>query len=201
MTEYNEPIDATGTLITGEAFSNVKELKRILVTNHDEDFYRTVTEKMLTYALGRGLEYYDVETVDQIVARIEKADGRASALLAGVVESAPFQKMPQAVHSDRRSSVRPVCRCQQFKHPMKTKSRPSRPAAVSTAAISCAAWGRASPCPPLPPCRRPVCWPLPPPAIWPPPPPALRCAPPSSIFPTARFPPPGGQQARERTFN
>jgi hypothetical protein len=90
--EYNEPIDATGQLITGETFSNVKELKRIIVKDHYKDFYRTVTEKLLTYALGRGLEYYDVETVDQIVDRIEKANGRASALLAGVVESAPFQK-------------------------------------------------------------------------------------------------------------
>jgi hypothetical protein len=70
----------------------VKELKGILVKDHYEDFYRTVTEKLLTYALGRGLDYYDVETVDQIVHRIEKANGRASALLAGVVESAPFQK-------------------------------------------------------------------------------------------------------------
>lgn len=91
-TEFNEPIDATGQLITGESFSNVKELKAILVKDHYEDFYRTVTEKLLTYALGRGLEYYDVETVDQIVKRIEKANGRASALLAGVTESAPFQK-------------------------------------------------------------------------------------------------------------
>ena len=92
QTEYNEPIDATGQLITGEKFSNVKELKGIIVKDHYKDFYRTVTEKLLTYALGRGLEYYDVETVDQIVDRIEKANGRASALLAGVVESAPFQK-------------------------------------------------------------------------------------------------------------
>ncbi len=91
-TEYNEPIDATGRLITGEAFSSVKELKGIIVKDHYEDFYRTATEKLLTYALGRGLEYYDVETVDQIVDRIEKADGRASALLTGVVESAPFQR-------------------------------------------------------------------------------------------------------------
>jgi hypothetical protein len=90
--EYNEPIDAAGQLITGETFSNVKELKRIIVKDHYKDFYRTVTEKLLTYALGRGLDYYDVETVDQIVDKIEKADGRASALLAGVVESAPFQK-------------------------------------------------------------------------------------------------------------
>jgi hypothetical protein len=90
--EFGEPIDATGTLITGESFNNIRELKHILVTKHAEDFYTTVTEKLLIYALGRGLEYYDVETVDQIVARIEKADGRVSALIAGVVDSAPFQK-------------------------------------------------------------------------------------------------------------
>jgi hypothetical protein len=51
-----------------------------------------LTEKLLTYALGRGVEYYDTETVDQIVSRILKADGRPSALLMGIVESAPFQK-------------------------------------------------------------------------------------------------------------
>jgi hypothetical protein len=90
--EYNQPLDATGQLVTGEKFSGVKELKHIIVKDYSVDFYRTVTEKLLTYALGRGLDYYDVETVDQIVNRIEKANGRASALLAGVVESAPFQK-------------------------------------------------------------------------------------------------------------
>jgi hypothetical protein len=51
-----------------------------------------LTEKLLTYALGRGLEYYDVETVDQIVDRLDRADGHFSALLAGVIESAPFQR-------------------------------------------------------------------------------------------------------------
>lgn len=90
--EFNQPIDATGTLITGESFSSVRELKHILVTRHARDFYRTLTEKMLTYALGRGLEYYDVETVDQIVARLEADGGKPSTLLAGLVESAPFQK-------------------------------------------------------------------------------------------------------------
>ena len=93
--EFKEPIDATGTLLTGENFSNFKELKHILAQKHAEDFYRTLTEKMLTYALGRGLDYYDVETVDQIVSRIEKSNGRASALLSGIVESAPFQKSRQ----------------------------------------------------------------------------------------------------------
>jgi len=94
--EFGEPIDATGNLITGETFSDVRDLKRTIVKNHYKDFYRTVTEKLLTYALGRGLEYYDVETCDQIVARIESANGRPSALIAGVVESAPFQKMRTA---------------------------------------------------------------------------------------------------------
>ena len=90
--EFSQPIDASGRLITGEEFSSIKELKHILVKNHAADFYRTLTQKLLTYALGRGLDYYDVETVDQIVARIEKSGGKPSALLAGIVESAPFQK-------------------------------------------------------------------------------------------------------------
>jgi hypothetical protein len=91
-TEFNQPIDASGQLITGEQFASVHDLKHLLVKNHAKDFYRTITEKMLIYALGRGLEYYDVETVDQIVERIEKSGGRPSALIAGIVESAPFQK-------------------------------------------------------------------------------------------------------------
>ncbi len=90
--EFDRPIDASGKLITGEQISGIQDLKRDLVKNHSQDFYRTLAEKMLTYALGRGLEYYDVETVDQIVARLKQADGHPSALLAGVVESAPFQK-------------------------------------------------------------------------------------------------------------
>lgn len=90
--ERDQPIDSSGQLITGESFTTVQELKRILVTARRLDFYRCVTEKLLTYALGRGLDYYDVEAVDQIVDRLEKANGRPSALFAGVVESAPFQK-------------------------------------------------------------------------------------------------------------
>ena len=90
--EFSEPIEVAGKLVTGESFTNVQELKQILVKDHAGDFYRTLTEKMLTYALGRGLDYYDVETVDQIVARVEKSGGKPSALFAGIIESAPFQK-------------------------------------------------------------------------------------------------------------
>ena len=90
--ERNQPIEAGGKLITGETFKNVRELKHILANEHRADFYRCLTEKMLTYALGRGLEYYDVETVDEIVARLERENGHFSALMTGIIESAPFQE-------------------------------------------------------------------------------------------------------------
>jgi hypothetical protein len=90
--ERGQSVDSAGQLITGESFNNIRELKHILATERHLDFYRTLAEKLLIYALGRGLEYYDVETVDRIVDRLEKSDGHFSALLMGVVESTPFQK-------------------------------------------------------------------------------------------------------------
>jgi mono/diheme cytochrome c family protein len=92
-TERKQPIDSLGKLITGEEFQSVAELKKILATGHKQDFYRTLADKMLTYATGRGTQYYDVETIDRIVARLEANDGKFSALLMGVIESVPFQKM------------------------------------------------------------------------------------------------------------
>jgi Protein of unknown function (DUF1592)/Protein of unknown function (DUF1588)/Protein of unknown function (DUF1587)/Protein of unknown function (DUF1585)/Protein of unknown function (DUF1595) len=90
--EQGNPVDSTGRLITGESFSNVQELKRILADEHSRDFFRCLSEKLLTYALGRGLNYHDVETVDTLVDRIERENGRAGALISGVVESTQFQR-------------------------------------------------------------------------------------------------------------
>jgi hypothetical protein len=90
--EHGQPIDAAGRLITGEEFKSVNELKQILKESRRKDFYRCLTEKFLTYALGRGPDYYDVESIDRIVERLEREHGRFSALLMGVIESAPFQK-------------------------------------------------------------------------------------------------------------
>ena len=90
--ERGQVIETPGKLVTGETFNNVKELKHLLANEHRQDFYRCFTEKLLTYALGRGPEYYDLETIDQIVQRLNKEDGRFSALLMGIIESAPFQK-------------------------------------------------------------------------------------------------------------
>ena len=91
-TERTQPIDASGKLATGETFANPRDLKRILKERHQSDFYRCVTEKMLTYALGRGLDQGDVDAVDRIVERLERGQGRFRELAAGVVESVPFQK-------------------------------------------------------------------------------------------------------------
>jgi len=85
-------IDASGQLMTGETFQNARELKRILVSNHSREFYRTLATKMLVYATGRKLTFEDTETVDQIVQAMDKADGRFSALLTGVILSAPMQR-------------------------------------------------------------------------------------------------------------
>lgn len=91
--ERKQPIETAGKLVTGESFNSVRELKHILVTGHRIDFYRCLTEKMLTYALGRGVEYYDVETIDKIVSQLDQENGRILALLTGIIESVPFQKM------------------------------------------------------------------------------------------------------------
>jgi hypothetical protein len=90
--ERSQPIESSGKLITGESFKSFAEMKHILATNHRADFYRCLTEKMLTYAVGRGLEYYDTQTVDKIVADLEQNNGRFSVLLNDIIASAPFQK-------------------------------------------------------------------------------------------------------------
>ena len=104
--EYDQPITPNGQLSTGETFSGINELKTILTTRRQLDFYRCLTEKLLTFALGRGLDYRDVETVDQIVDQLNEQNGRFSALLNGILESAPFQRRQsdETFHAQIRSS-------------------------------------------------------------------------------------------------
>jgi hypothetical protein len=90
--ERGQPIDATGQLITGEKFTTIQELKHALANQHRRDFYRCLSEKLLTYALGRGLEYHDVEAVDKLVERLESKSGNATELVMGVVDSVPFER-------------------------------------------------------------------------------------------------------------
>lgn len=86
----NFPIDASGKLPDGRAFEGHKELIEIL--KNEETFIRTFAEKMLIFALGRGLEYYDRCAVDDIVALVAAADYRFVELVYAIVTSQPFQK-------------------------------------------------------------------------------------------------------------
>jgi mono/diheme cytochrome c family protein len=89
--EGNDPVDSNGQLVTGEKFKGPVELRELLLKQKRGDFLRCVTEKMLTYALGRGLEYYDRPTLDKIASNIDKSGAKFSALVMEIVTSAPFQ--------------------------------------------------------------------------------------------------------------
>src|SRR6266568_8450105 len=84
-------IDPAGKLVSGESFNGPAELKTILLKRKRDDFVRCLTEKMLTYALGRGLEYYDKCAVDQITKRLAKGRYRFSTLILEIVKSTPFE--------------------------------------------------------------------------------------------------------------
>ena len=90
-TESGKPIDTAGQLVTGEKFADVAALKTILAEKRRPDFYRTLSEKLLTYAIGRGMEYYDSTTIDQLTAHMAKNDGKLIELIHGITTSAPFQ--------------------------------------------------------------------------------------------------------------
>src|SRR5262249_7925476 len=93
------PVDASGTLPDGRSFTSPTELKKLLKQDRDV-FARALTEKLLTYALGRGLERYDRPTVAGIVAKLPAHDYRFSALVLAIVDSLPFQ-MKNAVETSQ----------------------------------------------------------------------------------------------------
>jgi hypothetical protein len=84
------PIDATGALPDGDDFDGPVELAAILDAER-EPFARSVTSKLMTYALGRGLERYDTKTVKLIASRLPARDYKFSALVLEIVNSLPFQ--------------------------------------------------------------------------------------------------------------
>jgi mono/diheme cytochrome c family protein len=90
--EQGQPVDSTGMLASGQKFSNAVELSDIIARDKREQFLRCLVRKMLTYALGRGMEAYDKPAVEGIVARMLKENTSFESLVLGVVESVPFQK-------------------------------------------------------------------------------------------------------------
>ncbi len=88
--EGGGPIDASGVFPDGTGFEGLAGLRRVLLSRQ-EQFVRTVTEKLATYALGRGLEHYDMPAVRAIIRDAGADDYTWSSLVLGIVESTPFQ--------------------------------------------------------------------------------------------------------------
>jgi mono/diheme cytochrome c family protein len=87
--ESFNPIDASGALPDGTKFNGVAELRAALV-RRPERFVNTVTEKLMTYALGRGLEYYDMPAVRRIVKESAADQYRFQSMILAIVKSYPF---------------------------------------------------------------------------------------------------------------
>jgi hypothetical protein len=88
--EDGKEIDASGTLYNGAKVGGAAGLRQTLV-NQPEVFIGVLTEKMLTYSLGRGIEYYDMPAVRKIVQDARSKDYRFSSIVLGIVRSTPFQ--------------------------------------------------------------------------------------------------------------
>jgi hypothetical protein len=88
--DETKPVDAAGGLPDGSQFEGVAGLQRALLSR-PEVFASTFTEKLLTYSLGRGVEYYDEPAVRAVVREARNRDFRFSSFILGIVNSAPFQ--------------------------------------------------------------------------------------------------------------
>jgi hypothetical protein len=89
-TESGSAVDASGGLPDGSTFTGMSGLRSALLRKPDL-FVGTLTEKLVTYGLGRGLEYYDAPSIRRIVQNARTQDYRFSSLVLGIVSSDPFQ--------------------------------------------------------------------------------------------------------------
>jgi hypothetical protein len=88
--DEGKPINATGRLPSGVEFEGPAELQEALLSD-PEVFVSAFIQKLLTYALGRPVEYYDMPAVRKIVRTAEETDYRFSSIVSGIVNSLPFQ--------------------------------------------------------------------------------------------------------------
>ena len=98
------PIDASGAMPSGKTFNGPAELKAILKSN-PEIFTRALTEKLLTYALGRGLERYDRPVVDAISHHVAENHYHFSTLIMETVKSMPFEM--RRGEANRQTAIKP----------------------------------------------------------------------------------------------
>jgi hypothetical protein len=84
-------IDATGKMPDGTVFQGPTGLKNLLLTSHRDEFISTLTEKLMTYALGRGIEYYDRPAIRAIVRDAAKQNNSIPDIIQSIVASPQFQ--------------------------------------------------------------------------------------------------------------
>jgi mono/diheme cytochrome c family protein len=97
-------IDSAGKLVDGTAVNGPADVRQALM-KHPDQFVQTMTEKLLTYGLGRRLEYYDMPMVRKIVRDAAKDDYRFSSVVMGIVKSAPFQMSVKATESAAKKTT------------------------------------------------------------------------------------------------
>ena len=97
--EGGSPIDAAAELYDGTAIDGPVDLRQALL-KYSPQFVRTLTEKLMTYGLGRGVEYFDMPVIRSIMREAEATDYRFSAIVLGIVKSAPFQMRTSAPAAD-----------------------------------------------------------------------------------------------------
>ncbi len=98
-------IDATGKLVDGTKLTDPITLRKALLS-HKDAFETAFSRRLLTYALGRGAEYYDMPAVRGIKRRAEREGGKFSSLVLGIVESAPFQLRSETPTNNKNTSGR-----------------------------------------------------------------------------------------------
>jgi hypothetical protein len=101
--DNGSPIDSSGKLPDGSSFDGAAGLRRALLTAHKDEFISTFTEKLMTYALGRGVEPYDRPAMRSIIREAAKQDSTIPAFINAIVRSPQFQMRAAPVLSQKES--------------------------------------------------------------------------------------------------
>ena len=99
----DSPIDASGVIVDGTKIDGVRDLRALLQRRQDQ-FVRVVVEKLMTYGMGRGLEYDDMPIVRAIARDAAPSKYEFSNIVLGIVKSAPFQTTMKPVVNQQRAS-------------------------------------------------------------------------------------------------
>jgi hypothetical protein len=105
--EPGGPVDASGQLADGTPVEGPASLRTVILS-HPDQFVGTMTEKLLTYGLGRGLEYYDMPVVRGIVHDAARNNYRFSSLILGIVKSVPFEMKKSQAGEEARVTTAAV---------------------------------------------------------------------------------------------